>query len=70
MPKPLEDDSNRSTSSVRTKDKCEELNAWIKALILHYMNDDIISLYKDYKIVKELYDVGHPISDKMQITTL
>lgn len=55
-PKLSKDDSNSSASNIQTKEKWEEHNAWVKVLILHYMNDNIIPLYEDYETAKEIMD--------------
>lgn len=45
---------NGNRSSLRTGNKLEEHNAWVRVLILHCINDDIIPIFEDYKIAKEI----------------
>lgn len=48
--KNLEDDSTK----ISCREKWEDDNAWVRALILHCISDDIIPLFEDYETAKDI----------------
>lgn len=51
--KNMKNGPNRSGSGVRTKDKWEEHNNWVRALVLHCMNNEIILFLRTMELLSK-----------------
>lgn len=49
-------DQVEAEAAIRSRNKWEEHNAWVRALVLHCMNDDIIHLFEYYETTKEVME--------------
>jgi hypothetical protein len=52
----MEKGKNETTTTTRLGEKWEEDNVLARDYTLHCLRGDIISLYDDYKIAKEIHD--------------